>query len=243
MNIWTYWEGPKPDYIDLCLRSVQQGCGSYADVHIVTPDTLGDYIKPGTIHKNYEGVKDIAIRADCIRAALLAEHGGWWWDADTIVLGDRFPTVDRMVRHFPGESPLFAVWDQPPLRVLNGYIYMPPGCDEATEWLDRVNFRLKVARECPIEWAELGEAILTPLLVKSKTAWRVERNVFLPVDIDRHVTAFFDDLNPLDWVRDGTVCFGLNHSYFMYHQEEAMRRPWERGTLIHRLFRHAEAEL
>ena len=26
------------------------------------------------------------MAANCIRAALLAKYGGWWWDADTVGL-------------------------------------------------------------------------------------------------------------------------------------------------------------
>ncbi|MFH1737522.1 MAG: capsular polysaccharide synthesis protein [bacterium] len=240
MNIFTYWEGPRPDYIDVCLRSLWERCGTIAEVHIITPATLREYIGNNTLHPRYESISDVAIRADCIRAALLATHGGWWWDADTIILHG-FPPVSLLMRCFQGAHAIYTTWDRPPLRALNGYIYMAPGCDVAKEWLARLNARLE--RKDGIAWAELGETILTPLLVESNSAWRIDRNTVLPVDIDSHVEAFFSEQEPLDWVRSGTVCFGLNHSYFMYHHGDIMSRPWDSGLLIHRLLRYAESEL
>lgn len=242
MNLWSYWEGPKPEYIDVCLRSVERVCDEGGiGFRLVTPETLGDYIGD-SLHPNYREIPELAMKAGAIRAALMACHGGFWWDADTVGLVH----PGNLIQAHPGASALYTTWDRPPLRVLNGYLYMRPGCAEAAQWLNAVNQRLVTQRTNPVVWAELGEGILTPLLTKSSTARRVDRSVFLPVDIDSHVAKFFEPGHPADFIRD-SVCFGLNHSWFWHRKQKEMKVPkekWDESLLlIHQLLAFALKQL
>lgn len=237
VDVWTYWEGPRLPYIETCLESMERVCAPGA-FHLLTPENLRDHLGD-LLHPNYEKIENVAMRVGAIRVAILARHGGFWWDADTVGLQD--PT--SLLKLYPEADVLYAVWDRPPLRILNGYIYMRKGCDDAMEWLERVNHRLESQEEKPVVWTELGEMILTPLLVKSKTAWRVDRDVFLPIDIDSHVTRFFEPGDPEVVVRPRSVCYGLNHSWCVAHKRKQISmtpKQWETSDLlIHRLLHDA----
>jgi hypothetical protein len=206
-------------------------CGD--DFHLITPETLLDYISPGRINDRH-GKLQPAIRTCCIRAALLAEYGGWWWDADTIAL--RSP--QELTQKHDSAAGIYLTWDEEPQRVLNGYIYLTR--DAAAEWLGRINWTLTNDFD-NIRWCSMGEGILTPLLLDNPEAVHVPRRLFLPIDVDSSVETFFNEGNPQTYMCPDTVSFGLNHSYFMYHHRDLMTPPWDGSLLIHRLLRAAEA--
>ena len=81
-NIFTFWEGKMPEYIELCLYTWR------------FPFTILNY---NNLH-NYadlpiESMKrfSLAQQADCVRVHVLRDQGGYWLDADTIMLSDRLP--------------------------------------------------------------------------------------------------------------------------------------------------------
>lgn len=229
MNVWTYWEGPRPPFIDVCLASLASACKD-DDFYLVTPKTLPEYLVPETLHPNYKKIKEVAIRAGCIRAGLLATHGGCWFDADT--LGLQSPTL--VANRYPGAEAIYTVWNRLPYRVLSGYIYLTASV--AGIWLQQINDFLENTLK-KVVWCVLGEGILTPLLSKMPTAVRVPRQLFLPVDIDSHVEMLLSNqpLEPL--INSSTICFGLNHSYMMHHHPKVMAPPWDSDRLIHKLLR------
>lgn len=78
--IFTFWEGVMPAYIKLCLETWKMPYVilNYTNLHnytdfVVTPK-LTQYTLP--------------MIADCIRVHVLRDQGGYWLDADTIILGD-----------------------------------------------------------------------------------------------------------------------------------------------------------
>ena len=133
--IWSYWEGPRPQYIETCLESMKNVLGR--DFCLVTPETLGDYISDNTLHPNFYELPQPALKADCVRSALLAVYGGWWFDADTIAIRHPNPLCN------PLAEAIYMVWDSPPIRVLNGYIYFSSGSLKAAAWLESVNRSLE----------------------------------------------------------------------------------------------------
>ena len=78
--IYTFWEGQMPGYIKLCLETwtMPYVILNYSNLHnytdfVVTPK-LTQYTLP--------------MIADCVRVHVLRDQGGYWLDADTIILGD-----------------------------------------------------------------------------------------------------------------------------------------------------------
>lgn len=231
MNVWTYWEGPKPAYISLCLQSMRRACNVPGiSFEVVTPESVLKILPDKTLHKNYRILPQAALRADCIRAALLAEHGGWWWDADTIAL--RTPPI------ITSSSFFYMVWKNPPTRVLNGYIHLQKNSETAIAWLEEINQLLAEKVEA-IAWCDLGEKILTDRLIGNNSAYEIHRSTYLPIDIDSNVQEFFTTNDFRKYITEHTICYGLNHSWFMYHHPKAMNmnpQEWQNSPLlIHQL--------
>jgi hypothetical protein len=238
MNVFSYWEGPRPEYIQVCLDSMARVLGD--DFHLVTPETVNQWVPPGTLHPAWRGLPQPALRADCLRAALLAVHGGWWWDADTVAIDS---PLSLHKRHRNAEA-LYTTWTKAPVRVLNGYIYIRHGSKLATKWLAGVNDSLH--RDRHIEWCSLGEKLITDMMLSEPKAVRFSRGIVLPIDIDESVSQFFD---PADWRLSvcshglsshcSPPCFGLNHSWFWFHRRADILLPraqWPKSPLlIHQL--------
>ena len=74
--IYTFWEGDMPEYIRLCLQTwkLPYTLLTYKDIDI-------------------EGTRrfSLAQQADVIRVHILRDRGGYWLDADTIMLTDHLP--------------------------------------------------------------------------------------------------------------------------------------------------------
>jgi hypothetical protein len=233
VNIFSYWEGLRPEYIQVCLDSMARVLGD--DFHLVTPETVDQWIPVGTLDPAWQKLSQPALRADCIRAALLAVHGGWWWDADTIA----FRHPDCIQTHAPC---LYMTWMNSPRRILNGYIYMEPGYAGSRRWLGRINEELSKGKA---DWCSLGEKLLTDDLSSDPAAVEIPRRLFLPVDIDKEVHHFFENQEWGWWMKEDTVCFGLNHSYFMYHYSAKMTATADERRdsplMIHRLIEYARS--
>ena len=83
MNVYTFWEGPMPAYIKLCLTTWKfpftvlnyANLAAYTDLRLESLATRFP----------------LAQVADCVRVHVLRDNGGIWLDADTIMLTDRLP--------------------------------------------------------------------------------------------------------------------------------------------------------
>ena len=78
--VWTYWEGPLPPFLHLCLQTWGD-----LDVRVLTPGRLVRAI--GFARPSAWERLAVGQRADLVQAHVLAEYGGLWLDVDTIVLG------------------------------------------------------------------------------------------------------------------------------------------------------------
>jgi len=121
MNVWSYWEGRRPHYIDVCIESMRKVC-EQSTYTLVTPENLDQYLDVETIHTNFRGLPaSPTYRANVYRAALLAKHGGLWVDADTIGLQD---PVRLLELYSEDASVIYAQWTNLPLRVMNERLYL-----------------------------------------------------------------------------------------------------------------------
>ena len=88
MNIFTFWEGEMPEYIKLCMETWRfpyivlnyENVGNYTDLKI-SPQ-LKRFTMPQI--------------ADCVRVHVLRDQGGYWLDADTIMINEDLPTTNMI---------------------------------------------------------------------------------------------------------------------------------------------------
>jgi mannosyltransferase OCH1-like enzyme len=81
MNVWVYWEGYKPPYIDLCISTIKKYSSGLGFV-MLDDRNVSKYLY---LQPSYYRLS-VVHKADYIRVALLNKYGGCWIDADTIVL-------------------------------------------------------------------------------------------------------------------------------------------------------------
>lgn len=85
--IFTFWEGKMPAYIELCMKTWK------------LPFTVLNY---KNLHEytdlNIEPVKRFTMPqiADCVRVHVLRDNGGYWLDADTIMITDKLPQTNMV---------------------------------------------------------------------------------------------------------------------------------------------------
>lgn len=91
-RIFTFWEGPMPAYIELCIETwhgpYTQTFLNYQNLHLFTD------IGKTTLEK----LKDYTLPqiADYIRVHVLRDNGGYWLDTDTIMLDGTLPETDMI---------------------------------------------------------------------------------------------------------------------------------------------------
>lgn len=245
MNVWTYWAGPKPAWIDVCLKSIARCC-KRSTFHLLTPENV-DAALAVEVHPKWttpalpSSWKDLppGVGTDCLRAALLAIHGGLWIDADTVCLRD---PIDLITRQHDRNQFLYSQWSNPPERVVAGYVYSPKGHPTARIWLDIVCSVLSNGTD--VGWGLLGEKALG-IAVRAcpdlDVTWPMPLGTFLPIDFDADPRAYLwaEDWRP-HYQKNRTIAFGLNHSWMMANAADIVEGRAGAGTIVRRLLGHAE---
>ena len=227
MNVFSYWSGPIPDWIKTCLSTFRRKC-MYSKFHLITPDNCNQYVP--NLNKRWLDLHP-SVGTDCLRAHLLAEHGGLWADADTICLREPFLLIHN---RYKKEQFLYSRWKDG--RAIAGYVYAPKGHPVALRWRDGVDSTLRHGFN--VGWGDLGEKLLTWCLngVADGSTWEIPLETFLPVDIDREVEVLFTEQPWRDRVSIRTILFGLNHSWMMANKlEEMTKNPAGSRLMIHKL--------
>ena len=87
MNVFTFWEGKMPAYISLCMSTWK------LPYTVLTYENLHEYTD-----LDIESVKRFSLPqiADCVRVHVLRDQGGYWLDADTIMVTGQLPDTDMV---------------------------------------------------------------------------------------------------------------------------------------------------
>lgn len=112
MNVFTFWEGRMPAYIELCIKT-------WKVPHVILDyNTVNDYTD-----LPIEKIKRFTLPhiADCVRVHVLRDQGGYWFDADTIMVTEHLPDTDLV--GYPEERTSSA-----------GLLYSKPQSDMFVEW-------------------------------------------------------------------------------------------------------------
>jgi len=86
--VFTFWEGPMPPYIELCMRTWKfpYVVLNYENLHNYTDLRITSRLKRFTLPQI----------ADVIRVHVLRDQGGYWLDADTVMVTDKLPTTNMV---------------------------------------------------------------------------------------------------------------------------------------------------
>lgn len=84
-DVWTYWQGPRPCWISLCLETIAT---NVPGATILDPASWDDLYDGLDVPRHLLNRQLPNVKSDFIRAWILRHHGGVWVDADAIVFRD-----------------------------------------------------------------------------------------------------------------------------------------------------------
>lgn len=97
-NIWMYWENKpgttKPNYLKLCFDTIRYHCNDKFRIYLLDQVTIYKYLP--TLRKDLAKKLEISPKSDYIRYHLLEKYGGIWIDADTIIMKDISPIIEKL---------------------------------------------------------------------------------------------------------------------------------------------------
>lgn len=99
--IWQYWENKPgikkpPSYINLCFKTVKKHCKNNFDIIILDEKTVYNYLPD--LRSDLDQLL-IPQKTDYIRIKLLYTYGGIWLDADTIVMSNLKPIINKLNKY------------------------------------------------------------------------------------------------------------------------------------------------
>jgi biofilm PGA synthesis N-glycosyltransferase PgaC len=215
LPVWMYWEGPCPEWIRACHRSVSRHAD---DVRLLGPR---DFDRIWDVDRDIDlSVLDVAHRADFIRAFLLARFGGVWIDSDCLVMKPLGPVLD-----------LLSAYD------FLGYFERRSGMPAPAFMGSRSGGRIALAHYSHVcgvlrsgqsrSWASLGALSLVDTLRQTETPWyRIAVDLIEPVCISDPQAFFAMDL-PRGHERtfnSRSICYMLSNNavrnYMSAHPED-----------------------
>ena len=143
LMVFTFWEGKMPPYIGMCLDTWRM------PFTVLNFDTLKQYTK---IDEDF--IKDKLLRlslpkiADWVRVHVLRDCGGYWLDADTIMLSDKLPEEEIL-----GYTHTRAV--------TIGFLHTEPHTDMYEEWAEYQDKTLEKLN-LPKGWDIMGNRFIDP---------------------------------------------------------------------------------
>lgn len=182
-NIFTFWEPQDkiPGYILLCIKTWKKFLPDY-QIHILDYKTAKIYLGETLFSKIICKSMTLPIQADAIRVALLKKYGGFWLDADTIILnGEFFKTCY--------DFEMVLLGDEKSKTQNIGFIFASNNSKIIDKWLKGIINNIKIYKDNfgninskhgknKIAWFYLGNGIVDKLVenTKRKEFMRFDRN-------------------------------------------------------------------
>ena len=144
MNIWSYWEGKKPEWINSCLESLEMHGGD--NLSILNWDEFDKL----WLEDRDLPIQDLYVvqQSAFIRAYLLRHYGGIWVDADCLIMKDLTPILKTL-----------PFWDfmfhrQKGGDLSNAFIGAKEGSHTADHYYKGVRWRIRQPQE--LGWLDIG---------------------------------------------------------------------------------------
>ena len=150
-KVFTFWEGEKPAYIDLCMSTWK------FPYVVLTYDNINEYTDISVDDKLKRF--PLPMIADVVRAHVLRDQGGYWLDTDTVMISDELPTDN--IKGYPVTRD--HTW---------GYLYAEqPNMDFYDGWARYQDHIIEDFTGFP-EWSLLSKDFTDPY-IKSETNLRI----------------------------------------------------------------------
>jgi len=157
-DIWLYWENKpgkkKPEYLNLCLRTIQKNCGLGFDIRVLDEKSVLEYLP--NLRPEIAKFPCLAHKADYIRAYLLYIHGGVWFDSDSILLKPLAPVFDDMEK----SQTDFVGCGRSGNRPSIGFMAAKKGCKLLDLWIRDMDVIINHSIDYKFRWTEIGYDIL-----------------------------------------------------------------------------------
>lgn len=217
MKAYTYWEGLRTPYINRCIAMMQ-----HYGVEIITPQTTQDY---GVTHP----MLDVpAHNADYIRAHLLAERGGVWMDADTILFADPVASMSEYIAQYGFVGFGWAIG-----QLCVGFFGCSAGNEIVCAWAAEQDKYVDGKKERG--WASLGAMSLWPQLI-GRQYGHIDMYRVAPFPwMDAWKYGGLYDMR--DFLRSNAICWQLYNREIKGAVDEWLANP---STLLSQSFAYAE---
>jgi mannosyltransferase OCH1-like enzyme len=181
--VWLYWEDKpgttKSDYLNMCLDTFKKHLKDY-EVIVLNPKNINNYLS--NVNPNFNKIKTLAHKADYVRMLATYQHGGFWFDSDTVVMNNIDEWNEKLKTHgivFYGMS-TFGVQKHNPF---------------VKDVLDKIEKKIYRSKTFSFHWREIGQDIIDPALERYKKNYPnmfykiPENNIFfLPFNHDNNRT-------------------------------------------------------
>lgn len=198
--IFTFWEphNSLPGYLKLCMKTWKKYLPPDYKIIMLDYANLRNYLGSKLVNQILCKDMNLQLQADAIRVAILHKYGGFWMDADTIIMNS------ECLNMFKG-SDLIMFGNSKKKKQHIGFIYALKNSTIIKAWLDDIISKVKIYKQRLSlkrlfsteyyihsynklrQWSYLGNGILDNLVknVSENTFKRIEKNIvyLLPEEI------------------------------------------------------------
>jgi hypothetical protein len=239
-TIWMYWEDRKgthkPAYLDLCLETIRRNSPSY-DVVVLNEKTVLERLPD--LRRDIFRTREIAHRADYIRARIVFEYGGVWLDSDMVLLREidvEKPLADYDFAGCSFEYGKPSIW----------FFAANKGADILRRWIRGMDEVLDRKRRNPVrlvrpyrfKWQELGYDILWKLF-QGYDYYNFDFKRFAPIVWDDW-RRFFDENASCEEIIGAETIAVMLYNKFMYEplKDATREEVLASGTLLGKILRY-----
>lgn len=137
--IWSFWDTGDPGLVNRCLVSSWEKHKANWEINIVSLTTVSQYLSNEELPSCFHTINSPQKKADAVRMALLAKHGGVWLDMSTLVLRD-FEWVQKIADKGANQFIGFQLDGYKTINsygIENWFFACEPGSYIVSEWRDK----------------------------------------------------------------------------------------------------------